>query len=293
MSDRPAFQFYPADWRNNAKLRRCSEGARGAWIDVMCLMHDSDEYGVLRWPLAEIARAAGVPLKLLRELAAKGVLKGADRGAKFYEYAPRHAGKVGTVVTLVEPGEGPCWYCSRFVRDEWVRHQRGASSRFSADNQPPPKGGIGVREGDGPSSASSTTPPPSLRSGEGRGREGARRSPLPDGFAISPHVAQWAAQHGFARLDEHLEHFVLTCRKGGYEYADWDAALMDAIRDDWAKLRAPASIKGRPDLWWTTAEGTTRMGASLNPPLRARPGESAKSFAERVKAAIDLQEANG
>jgi hypothetical protein len=26
---RPAFQFYPSDWRNNANLRRCSPAARG------------------------------------------------------------------------------------------------------------------------------------------------------------------------------------------------------------------------------------------------------------------------
>jgi hypothetical protein len=54
---RPSFQFYPADWKNNSKLRRCSEAARGAWVDILCLLNDCDEYGVCRWPLAELARA--------------------------------------------------------------------------------------------------------------------------------------------------------------------------------------------------------------------------------------------
>ncbi len=172
---RPSFQFYPADWRNNAKLRRCAEAARGAWMDVLCVLHDSDEYGVCRWPLADIARAAGVPLKLLKELAEKGVLKGADKGAAPYVYTPRHAGKAGDPVTLVEAGEGPCWYCSRFVRDEWVRQRRGQGTRFSDTNQPtktatdddqnkapksepkpPPKGGFGDRQGDGPTSTSTS-----------------------------------------------------------------------------------------------------------------------------------------
>lgn len=131
---RPSLQFYPADWRHNAKLRRCSEAARGAWMDVLCVLHDSDEYGVCRWPLLDLARAAGVNIRSLRELVEKGVLKGADSGAEPCLYAPRHAGQNGPTVVLVEPMlngvDGPCWYSSRLVRDEWVRQRRGGSSRF-------------------------------------------------------------------------------------------------------------------------------------------------------------------
>jgi len=166
---RPSFQFYPADWRNNAKLRRCSEAARGVWMDVLCVLHDSDEYGVCRWPLADLARAAGANLKLLKELSQKDVLKGADKNNAPYVYTPRHAGKNGDPVTLVDTDGGPCWYSSRFVRDEWVRLRRGSSAHFSSDNQPPkiepksapkptPKGGIGDRQGYGPTSSSSSTP---------------------------------------------------------------------------------------------------------------------------------------
>jgi len=157
---RPAFQFYPADWRSNAKLRRCTDAARGAWMDVLCVLHDSDEYGVVRYPLAELARAAGVPLRLLKELAAKDVLKGGDRNAPAYVFTPVHAGKSGQPVTLVEASEGPCWYSTRFVRDEHVRQKRGGSTRFTEDNQPPkqepkdaPKPPIGDGGGDGASSA--------------------------------------------------------------------------------------------------------------------------------------------
>jgi len=193
---RPSFQFYPADWRNNAKLRRCSEAARGAWIDVLCLLHDFDEYGVCRWPLAELARAAGVQLKLVKELVSKEVLKGADKGAPDYVFTPRHAGKMGQPVTLVVAKDGPCWYCSRFVRDEYIRQRRGQGSRFSTDNQPglvdgadselqppkaapnstpndPPKPTFGVRQGDGPTSPSSssltpTTPIPPTGGSKGK-----------------------------------------------------------------------------------------------------------------------------
>lgn len=172
---RPSFQFYPGDWKRNAKLRRCSEAARGAWVDVMCLLHDCDEYGVCRWPLADLARAAGVPLKLLKELAAKEVLKGADNGAADYVYTPKHAGKEGIAETIMVGGDGPCWYCSRLVRDEHIRLKRGTGTRFGdGQEQPskptntPPKSppippfgdGIGAPFGDGPSSSSSSSSKP-------------------------------------------------------------------------------------------------------------------------------------
>jgi hypothetical protein len=50
--NRPSLQFYPADWMANRNLRRCSLAARGAWMDVLCVLHDSeDEYGLVRRPL--------------------------------------------------------------------------------------------------------------------------------------------------------------------------------------------------------------------------------------------------
>lgn len=122
---RPSFQFYPADWRNNAKLRRCSWAARGAWMDVMGLLHDSDEYGILDWPLKEIAQAIGCPVSYLKELADKGVLKGADKGDVLaLEYTPRSGRQAGPTVTLIEARQGPFWYSSRMVRDEYVRQKK-------------------------------------------------------------------------------------------------------------------------------------------------------------------------
>lgn len=72
---RPSFQFYPGDWRSNTKLRRCTFAERGIWIDLLCMLHDSKEYGVLRWPLKDLAQALGcraANLLVLREEAIKG-----------------------------------------------------------------------------------------------------------------------------------------------------------------------------------------------------------------------------
>ena len=95
-----------------------------------------------------------------------------------------------------------------------------------------------------------TVPPPSatVPPGEERvARERAptrakapRKRPLPPEFAISDRVREWAAEKGHTRLEERFEHFIGKARANGYAYADWDEALMTAIRDDWAKLN------GRP-----------------------------------------------
>jgi len=137
---RPSFQFYPDDWRANSNLRRCSWAARGAWMDVMCLMHDSDRYGVLEWSMKEIAQALGCPASLLNELVTKGVMKGCDRGpCEPFVYTPRSGRKNGPPVTLIEQQEGPIWFSSRMVRDEYLRAIRGEGSRLGEGNGGPPK----------------------------------------------------------------------------------------------------------------------------------------------------------
>lgn len=45
---RPSFQFYPGDWLHDAALRSVSVGARGLWIDMICIMHQGSDYGYLK-----------------------------------------------------------------------------------------------------------------------------------------------------------------------------------------------------------------------------------------------------
>lgn len=78
-----------------------------------------------------------------------------------------------------------------------------------------------------------------------------RKFPIPEGFAISERVTRWAREKGYGRLPERFEHFVGVSRARAYEYADWDEAFMNAVRDDWAKLgTSKASVPGggRPEL---------------------------------------------
>ncbi|MDR6585548.1 conserved phage C-terminal domain-containing protein [Herbaspirillum frisingense] len=144
---RPSFQFYPADWRNNAKLRRCSWGARGVWADVMCLLHDSDEYGILRWPLKEIAQAIGCPIALLKELVDKSVLKGTDKGEyAALEYTPRSGRQAGPTVTLIPITQGPIWFSSRMVRDEYIRQKKANRELYKDSPNYSPMPPIGDEE---------------------------------------------------------------------------------------------------------------------------------------------------
>ncbi|WP_052573898.1 hypothetical protein [Haloferula sp. BvORR071] len=89
---RPAFQFYPADWRKDAALQSCSVAARGLWIEMMCIAHECLPYGHLTVngkPMArtQIARLTGMGeatfKRLLGELIQAGVCSVAEDGTIF------------------------------------------------------------------------------------------------------------------------------------------------------------------------------------------------------------------
>lgn len=243
---RPSMQFYFGDWRNNANLRRCSWEARGVWIEVMGLLHDSDDYGQLRWTLQEIAQAIGAPMKALRELVSKNVLKGCDKGeCDAYIYTPRHAGKDGDPVALVAVQVGPIWYSTRMVRDEWVRQKRGAGTRFGdtpndAPNSPPippfgeaPKPQPPQREGDGPSSSSSLKEKERCETAPTARPRGTR---LPTGWAPSDDLLHWTRTEKpgidpLQTLEKFRDHWAAQPGQKGVK-TDWDATWRNWVRNE-------------------------------------------------------------
>lgn len=44
----PWLKFYPSDWRADPALRMCSVGARGLWMEMLCIMHEAEPYGSMR-----------------------------------------------------------------------------------------------------------------------------------------------------------------------------------------------------------------------------------------------------
>lgn len=265
---RPAFQFYPDNWRNSSNLRRCSWAARGVWIEVICLMHDSERYGCLPWTLKEIAQALGCPIALLRELVEKGVLKGADTGdVEPFSYTPRSGRREGAPVVLIERQPAPLWFSSRMVRDEHIRGVRGDGTRFGegpdgspnlapkGGRKPSPKGGFGEApkaapkppKSDGPSSST----PTSYRD----------TSPLPSGVAPSQ------ADPRGSRLDPKWlpdPEGVALCRELGLDVA----RTLAGFGDHW---RSQPGAKGRKADWDAVWRNWCRREVELRPVPRGQP----------------------
>jgi hypothetical protein len=72
------------------------------------------------------------------------------------------------------------------------------------------------------------------------------KSDIPVDFGISQRVVDWSREKGFGQLNQHLEAFKAKAKAKGYQYVDWDSAFMEAVREDWAKLRVRGSFGVAP-----------------------------------------------
>lgn len=105
-------KFYPSDWFGDPGLRACSIGARGLWMDMLCLMVNASPYGHLKMgrkkiDAAELAGLVGTPLnrveKLLAELRQAGVFSLTSHGTIYSrrlvrEEKWRRNGKKGSAI---------------------------------------------------------------------------------------------------------------------------------------------------------------------------------------------------
>lgn len=114
---RPAFQFYPADWRKDLALRKCSLAARGMWVEILCIAHECDPYGTLlhngeALQADDIAGLVGMcspreAKSLIDELLRKGVARIDEKG-------------------LI--------YSKRMVEDERIRNARAEGGKAGAEH---------------------------------------------------------------------------------------------------------------------------------------------------------------
>ena len=94
MNDQPFLKFFHRDWLADSALRMCSRAARGLWIDMLSLMADAEEFGVLPFGITDAPEAlsnacGGSPKEietLLRELGRRGVYSVREDG---YIYSRR------------------------------------------------------------------------------------------------------------------------------------------------------------------------------------------------------------
>ena len=113
---RPAFQFYPADWRKDMALQSCSVAARGLWVEMLCIAHECEPYGHLTvngkpMTAAQIGRHTGLTerecAKLVAELEDAGVVSRTAEGVL---------------------------YSRRMVRDEDLRNRRAEGGKGGAEH---------------------------------------------------------------------------------------------------------------------------------------------------------------
>jgi uncharacterized protein YdaU (DUF1376 family) len=122
--------------------------------------------------------------------------------------------------------------------------------------------------------AEASASPPRTHSPPRRRGNGQPRTTIPADFDVSDEVTRWAEENAIENLDEHLEAFVLKCRKHGYEFADWDAAFIDAIRANWAGHGGEREESGNAGIgpWWRSTTGIDAMAKKLG--LRVSPHQS-------------------
>ena len=69
-------KFYPTDWVGEPSLRICSIGARGLWMEMICLMHQAEPCGSLvingkQVTSRQLAALSGVPFSEIESLLAE------------------------------------------------------------------------------------------------------------------------------------------------------------------------------------------------------------------------------
>jgi len=148
---RPAFQFYPADWRKDLELGACSFTTRGIWFEMLCVMHEARPYGFMAMdgraiPDQAAANLVRVPLPAYRraigELETNGVFSRTEDG-------------------LI--------YCRRMVRDERLRNVRADAGKLGGnpnlvrdlvnqnESKPPPEVNLASKQVPTPSSSASAS----------------------------------------------------------------------------------------------------------------------------------------
>lgn len=226
---RPAFQFYPADWRKDSALQACSVAARGLWIELMCIMHECEPYGTLSingkaldsQGIARLVGESPVAVKrLLGELEGAGVFSRTESGAI---------------------------YSRRMVKDERVRNARADGGKDGAKHgaKGGEFGGLGGRPKGGKKTPLVTPldghkkPPPSSSSSSSRGLDMGERTPsspagsgtsatlslVPPDFRPNDAGIARAGSVGISgeRLEAEVSAFVDHYLASGETRADWQA----------------------------------------------------------------------
>lgn len=179
----------------------------------------------------------------------------------------------------------------------WSHTERNANASPNAMRTQCERNADGMHRAPVPSPQSpDTSNTPTLTGGPplpAKAKPNPKKTVIPPDFGISARVRDWASDKGFGQLEEHLGAFRRKVAANGYRYADWDAAFMEAVREDWAKLRgrtvngsappAASDTSHNPDFERTQEllRRQSEVSARSTPPppevlaLRSRPRQAA------------------
>ena len=245
MARRPYFNFYPADWRGNTKLKFASQIERSVWLDFMCIAHDSDEYGILRMDLKRVADAIPCHSGILQSLADQGILKGCHKGEHFAGFF--HEDKNGVTHELIASCPGPVWFSSRMVLDEHLRRIASEAGK-KGGGSPAFKGRSKPRLYTSSSSSSSSSGVPEEKPPYPPWGGGSGFPDIPPSLQTAEFIATWAEWAAHRREIRHK----LTPRAAKQQLADCEqwgvvrsiAAIRNSISGSYQKLCEPYGAKG-------------------------------------------------
>ena len=227
---RPAFQFYPGDWLRATELRSCSVGARGLWIDMICLMHEGCPYGHLK-----VGEKVILPTNLARMVGATidEVHGWLDELSEANVFSRDDAG---------------CIFSRRMVRDEKVRRSRAEGGKLGG-NPALISGGAKVNHAANlqatPASASASA---SANQGQPRKRGDSAvglKSYLDNLKAKGEKFIQdddpiWVDTEAIGLSTDMLRIAFLKFKDrfmdGGKRYVDWRRVFRRSVKERWMKL---------------------------------------------------------
>lgn len=180
----PALQFYPADWRKDPGVQAMTRHDRSVWFDILCIMHESDERGVLLLagkPMPEdaLARMLNLDIQTLNQTLSTILTYG---------------------VASRRESDGAL-YCRRMVRDENLIRIRREAGKLGGNpalvkQTRKQKSTTGDKQKPTPSSSSSSSSSDTLsaREGESESVERKRELPMADRAPTLEVVKSWAGR---------------------------------------------------------------------------------------------------
>jgi hypothetical protein len=240
----PALQFYPADWRKDLAVQSLGYFDRGVWFEMLCLMHESSERGVMLLngaPMPEevIARLLGLDNQTFNQtlttILTFGVAKRRQPDNAIFSKRMvdderlceirRQAGKLGgNPALLKQKGTTP---------DKQIPTPSSSSSSSSSKEQIPHTPQAGQ-----PRKISAIALPTYLDE-----CKAAAEKPIPEDASVFAYASSVGISQEFLRL-QWLEFKERYSAPGAKRYKAWPVVFDKSVRGNWFKLWYASSDGG-------------------------------------------------